>query len=433
MEIKLSERYEPLFRLLNGDYPDVDLVIITGGRNSQKSFATALFACIGAKDHGYNTLYTRYTLTSAQDSIIPDFNEKLELLNCYNEFNVTKDRIEGHNGSKIVFKGIKTSAGNQTAALKSLKGFNLWCYDEAEEHTDFDSWDKIQKSIRSNTKRNLSIMLLNPTTKKSWIYEKFFQDRGINEGYNGVHKNILYIHTTYLDLERDIIADNIWSDFEEKRNAYEQWIKLNDSDQEISPLKKDAKYYKHTILGGWLDRAEGVIYENWKTGEFIETGYSLFASDFGYKADPNTLIEVSIDQKRKLIYAKEHLYAPKLTTSELYEVYKRVCGSRKIIADSAEPRLIDEISMKGINIEGAIKGPDSVLMGIRTIQDYELIIDPSSSNLISELNNYVWNLKVSKDTPIDAHNHLLDALRYAVSPLIDKPASIEGEWFKSFY
>ena len=402
--IQISFRYEPMFELLGGDNSQVDTVIVTGGRYSQKSFATGLFACVGAKDYGYNILYTRYTLTSAQDSIIPEFNEKLDMLNCYNEFNVTKDRIEGEN-SKIVFKGIKTSAGNQTAALKSLKGFNCWIYDEAEEHPDFDSWDKIQKSIRSKDKRNLSILLLNPATKASWLYKYFFEDRGVEEGFNGIHKNVLYIHTTYLDLERDIIADNIWNDFEEKRIAYEQWITLNESDKEISQLKKNALYYKHTILGGWLNKAEGVIFENWKVGEFVDTGYSMYGADFGFSNDPNTLVYTSVDNKNKKIYVKELLYRPKLKTSELFEIYKHHCGNNKIIADSAEPRLIEELKDLGINITGAIKGQGSVTAGIAKLLDYELIIDPNSKNTITELNNYVWNDKTTKDVPIDKYNH----------------------------
>mgnify|MGYP003365122505 CR=1 FL=1 len=431
MNIKLSERYEPLFALLNGDMPEVDVVIETGGRNSQKSFATGLFACVGANDYDYNILYTRYTLTSAQDSIIPEFNEKLDLLNYYENFEVTKDRIY-NDKSKIVFKGIKTSAGNQTAALKSLKGFNCWIYDEAEEHPDFDSWDKIQKSIRSSTKRNLSILLLNPATKASWLYKHFFEDRGVEEGFNGVKGNVLYIHTTYLDLERDIIADNIWSDFEEKRLAFEEWSKLSDSEREISPLKKKALYYKHTILGGWLAKAEGVVFENWTIGEFKDTGYSMYGADFGFSNDPNTLVYTSVDNKLKKIYVKELLYRPKLRTSELYELYSFHCGYNRIIADCAEPRLITELQERVINITPAIKGQGSVTAGIAKLLDYDLIIDPSSKNLITELNNYVWNDKTTKDVPIDKYNHLLDALRYSISELIETEDKISGSFFGSY-
>src|SRR5690606_16432933 len=146
MEIKLSEKYEPLFALLDGNFPQVDTVIITGGRYSQKSFAVGLAACVAAKDFNHRVLYTRYTLTSAEDSIIPEFGEKIDMLNAHEYFSITRDRIIGtHNISKIVFKGIKTSAGNQTASLKSLKDFSMFILEEAEEMPDFGDWDKVRK------------------------------------------------------------------------------------------------------------------------------------------------------------------------------------------------------------------------------------------------------------------------------------------------
>ena len=103
-----------------------------------------------------------------------------------------------------------------------------------------------------------------------------------------------------------------------------------------------------------------------------------------------------------------------MTTSEIAVINERYCGKELIIADSAEPRLIDELKAKGNNIKGAVKGQGSVSAGIAIMQDYELIIDPESINLIKELNNYVWSDKKS-NTPIDAYNHICDAARYAIT------------------
>lgn len=422
MELELSEKYEPLFKLLNGDFPEVDTVICTGGRFSQKSFATGVFACVAAKDYNHRVLYTRYTLTSAEDSIVPEFNEKIDFLNAHKYFEVTRDRIRGvMNNSKIVFKGIKTSSGNQTASLKSLKDFSLWIYDEAEEHPDFDSWDKIKKSIRANDVRNLNVLLLNPTAKSSWIYEHFFEDRGVAEGFNGVVGNVMYIHTTYLDLNKKFIPDTHWNDFEEKRIAYEEWMKLPKDMQENSPLKRLARYYKHTLLGGWLEKSEGVIFENWSIGDFVDTGYTIFGLDFGFSNDPTALVEVSIDKGKKVIYLKEHLYKKKLTTSDIAASLDNSCGKfTKIIGDSSEPRLISELQSMGFNIHPAVKGQGSISAGIALMLDYDLIVEPNSHNLIKELNSYCWHDKKSK-TPIDDYNHILDGARYAISDLIDKP------------
>lgn len=426
MELELSEKYEPLFRLLYGDYPEVDTVVVTGGRFSQKSFAVGTFACVAAKDFNHRVLYTRYTLVSSEDSIIPEFREKIDFLGAHSDFEITRDRIRGiKNNSKIVFKGIKTSAGNQTAALKSLKDFSLWVYDEAEEHPDFDSWDKVKKSIRSNDVRNISILLLNPVTKNSWIYETFFEERGVVEGFNGVVGNVLYIHTTYHDMPRQFIPDTHWNDFEAYRAAYEEWEELDKDGREMSPLKKRARYYKHTLLGGWLEKAEGVIYDNWVLGDYVDTGYTLFGADFGFSIDPSTLVEISVDKKKKIIYLREHLYKPKLTTSDLYDIMNGVCRHKAIIADSAEPRLIEELRRMGLNIKGAVKGPGSITAGIALMQDYDLIVDTNSINLIKELNNYRWNDKKSS-TPMDSFNHILDAARYAASEMLNGSGVMRG-------
>lgn len=429
MELVLSEKYQPLFEILTGEYPEIDTVVITGGRNSQKSFAVGTWSCVGAKDLSYNILYTRYTLTSAEHSIIPEFQEKIDILNAHTSFNVNKDRIDGVNGSKIIFKGIKTSSGNQTAALKSLKGFNVFVLEEAEEMPDFDSWDKIKKSIRSNTKQNINILILNPTTKTHWIYTEFFEDKGVSEGWNGIKDNVMYIHSTYLDMDRYLIADNLWVDFEDKRMAYEKWMQLHPSEMEHSPLRKKAKYYKHVIMGGWLEKSEGVIFENWEIGEFKETELMRWGNDYGFSNDPTTLVHVSIDKGNELIYLKEELYRTKMTTDDVANVMFNRCGSDLIVGDSAEPRLISELQNKGLNVIPAVKGKDSVKSGIALLSNFKLIVDPSSTNLIKELNNYSWSDKKS-ETPIDAHNHLIDAIRYAVThALDDKGVDLEIDFF----
>lgn len=425
-QVVLSEKYEPLYQWLDAqegsELAGVDTVVITGGRYSQKSFAVGLWACLAAKDHNHRVLYTRYTLTAAQDSIIPEFDEKIDLLNCRNLFATKTDRIQGvHNKSKIVFKGIKTSAGNQTANLKSLKDFSVFILEEAEEMPTFAGWDKIKKSIRALDVRNLSILILNPVTKENWIYEEFYQDRGVVEGFNGIVGNVLYIHSSYLDLEPEYIDPATWRDFEDKRKAFEHYERLTEAQKkECSPLiVKKWSYYKHVVKGGWLGKSEGVIFENWSIGEFVEVGVPIFGQDYGFSVDPTTLVKVSIDKARKKIYLKEMLYEPNLITSQVIAKNKQLAGNALIIADSAEPRLIAEIKKGGVNIREAFKPTGSVTAGIAMMLDYELIIDPNSPNLRKELNNYVWHDKKSK-TPIDAWNHLIDAIRYVVFTSLSK-------------
>ena len=181
------------------------------------------------------------------------------------------------------------------------------------------------------------------------------------------------------------------------------------------------------ILGGWLDRSEGIIFDNWKVGEYVNTGLEGFGSDFGFSNDPTTLIQASIDSKLKLIYLRECLYKTKMVTSDIVSAMTHHAGGKLIVADSAEPRLIEEIKRQGVNIEAAVKGQGSITAGIALMQDYTLIVDPSSANLIKELNNYVWNDKKSS-VPIDAYNHCIDAARYIITKLITVPRRMTGSF-----
>jgi len=392
--ITLNNKYKPLFE------NDTRYFIITGGRGSSKSFGVGTFTNLLSFEAGHKILFTRQTMTSAHLSIIPEFQEKIDLMGLQDYFEVNKSEITNKvSKTEIIFRGIKTSSGDQTANLKSLQGVTTWILDEAEELTDETTFDKINLSIRQKGKQNRIILILNPATKEHWIYKRFFEEKGIQEGFNGIKDDVTYIHTTYLDN-----IENLDDSFinEVKR------IELTNPDK-----------YKHQILGGWLNKAEGVVFSNWKIDSFKDLGNSIYGQDFGFSIDPTTLLQISVDKSNRLIYAKELLYKPNLTTSEIYIENNRYCGNRGlIIADSAEPRLIAELKQRGLNIKGIDK--PKIIDRIALIQDYQIIVDPDSTNLIKELNNYVWHDKKS-ETPIDDYNHLLDALGYAVWNYIGKP------------
>jgi phage terminase large subunit len=380
---------------------DTRYYVITGGRASGKSFSVNIMLVLLTYEANHTILFTRYTLTSAYVSIIPEFIEKIELLDKFDDFHITKDEIINiRSGSKIVFKGIKTSSGDQTANLKSITGVTTWVLDEAEELTDEETFDKIDLTIRETKNQNRIILILNPTTKEHWIYQRFFEDKGIQEGINTSKDNTSYIHTTY--------QDNL-------KNLSKSFLKQIEELKIRRPLK-----YKHAILGGWLNKAEGVIFNNWKIGEFKKIGVSVFGQDYGFSNDPTTLIETNIDTSNKLIYLRECYYLPSLTTSEITRLNIQHAKDSLIVADSAEPRLISEIRSKGCNVKPSVKGQGSVTYGISLLQDYDLVISEDSINLVKELNNYSW-LEKKSNTPIDKFNHLIDAIRYAVSFQLKNP------------
>ena len=397
MNLELSEKYEPLFKRAYEDN-DIDTFVLTGGRFSAKSFTTSIAAGIFLKDFDYKILYTRYTMTAAKDSIIPEFLGGLEALNIAHEFDVNLDRIKHSKGGEVVFKGMKTSSGNQTAALKSLKGFNCLIVDEAEEMPSQKDFEKIQLSIRHPSKPNISILILNPATKEHWIYQKYFEEQGITGGFNGIKDNVCYIHTSYLDC-LEYVPKNILLDFNRMK--------------EHRP-----KEYDNVVLGGWLDKAEGVIFENWTTGQFDDSLPFIYGSDWGFANDPSTLVKVAIDKKKNKIYLEECLYAHALSTKSLTDAFKAICDKSMIVADNSELRLINEIRRENVNIYPVVKKPGSILSGIKKINDLDIVVCGDSKNLKKELCNYHWLDKGSKSVPIDNHNHILDAVRYAITRLI---------------
>jgi len=374
--------------------------IVTGGRGSGKSYSINLLLSLLTYEAGHIILFTRYTLRSATISIIPEFVEKIEILGWQDIFSITKDEIiHKRTGSKILFRGIKTSSGNQVANLKSLQGVTTWVLDEAEELVDENIFDTIDLSVRQKGKHNRVIMIMNPATKEHFIYKRFYESVGVEAGSNTMKGNATYVHTTYLDNEENL-ADSFL--------------------QQIQNLKaNNPKKYEQKILGNWLDKAEGVVFTNWKFGSFNPDGLQTSCGmDFGFSVDPDTLTEVAIDKTKMIIYVKEHIYSNGLNTPLLAEMIKSKVQNKLIIADSAEPRLISDLKAQGINIQAVKKG--TIESGITRMQDYTIVVTPNSSNIAKEFNNHQYSDKGSK-LYVDNYNHAIDGIRYNIIFHLDNP------------
>jgi len=400
--MKILNKYKPLFFKNNKQR----YYLITGGRGSAKSFHVSLFLVNLTYEAGHVILFTRWTMTSAHISIMPEFLEKIELLNAEKDFKISqKEIINVKTGSRIVFRGIKTSQGTATANLKSIQGVTTWVLDEAEELVDETIFDKIDFSIRNPETTNRVVLILNPTTKEHFIYKRFFEQKGVEAESNIKTDDSVYIHTTYLNNRR-----NLSESFLQRA----QDIKIN------NPSK-----HKHVMLGGWLDKAEGVVFNNWEFGDFnpnnLQTSFGL---DFGFSVDPDALVEVAIDKSKKIIYLREQLYKNGLQLNELASLINSKTQRKLIIADSAEPRLIADLKARGCNIKPVKKG--TIESGITLMLDYKIVISKESTNLAKELNNYTYLDKGSK-LYIDDWNHALDAIRYNVTYQLDSPN--KGKYF----
>ena len=226
--MQILSNYKDLFRI----EPLTRYHLVTGGRGSGKSFSISLFLLNLTYESGHVILFTRWTMVSAFISIIPEFIEKIELLNKEEDFEITQNEIVNKlTGSKILFKGIKTSQGTATASLKSISGVTTFLLDEAEELVDETVFDRIDLSIRSKDKPNRVILVMNPSYKSHWIYKRWVAKP---------KQDCTYIHTTYLHNRQNLSKSFL--------DAAER--------TKIENLHR----YNHLFLGEWLDDAEGMLW-----------------------------------------------------------------------------------------------------------------------------------------------------------------------------
>ena len=227
--LELIDSYQPLFV----NPPQTRYFLVTGSRGSGKSYTVNLFLLNLTYESGHVILFTRYTLVSAFISIIPEFIDKIELLGKQADFEVTQSEIINKvTGSKILFRGIKTSSGVNTANLKSIAGVTTFVLEEAEELIDEDVFDRIDLSVRDKNLPNRVILVMNPSFKSHWVYKRFVANPSPEYCTN--------IHTTYLD--------NV-------QNLSQSFI-----DQANRVKEENLHRYEHLFLGKWLDDAEGLLW-----------------------------------------------------------------------------------------------------------------------------------------------------------------------------
>jgi len=232
--VKIHRKYKPLWTT------KCFITLITGGRGSAKSFAVGDFIENLSFERGHKILFTRYTLHSASDSIIPEFEEKIALEDHGGHFYITKtDALNTVSGTQILFRGIKTASGNQTGKLKSITDLTCWVLDEAEELDDAETFRVIQQSIRKKGVQNRIILIMNPKSKGHWVYKRFFEEPKIDPAFNGEREGVCYINTNYLENLENL------------------------SDEFIAEAERCKKYtpalYRYEYMGEWVLSIEGAF------------------------------------------------------------------------------------------------------------------------------------------------------------------------------
>lgn len=276
--------------------------------------------------------------------------------------------------------------------------------EEAYEVTKESDFDILDESIRGEVARGLFkqiTLTFNPWSEHTWIKKRFFDKVGENNlSEDG---DILAMTTNYMC--------NEWLD--------EGDLKLFETMKKNNPSR-----YRVAGLGEW-GITDGVIYPNVEERNFTVAEIrkrnkikAAFGLDFGF-TDPTSFICCLIDEANKEIFVFDEWYKENVTNETIYNaIWSMGYADQVIVADSAEPKSIQELRNLGLNkIRPARKGRDSVLYGIQLIQQYKIIIRPQCTKSLTDITNYHWDTN-KKGEPIDRPNHdfshAADALRYAV-------------------
>lgn len=191
--------------------------------------------------------------------------------------------------------------------------------------------------------------------------------------------------------------------------------------QEIEQRAQRDPNFKRVHIDVEWGSYEGLIFPEWKMVDAMpETSERCYGMDFGFTNDPSTLIDVRFHAGE--IWMDELLYEKGCTPERLDQVLKlNVKGRKETIADSSDPRMIDYLQRKSHNILPAVKGPDSVTLGIELMKQYPVNVTKRSVNLIKERRNYRYAAKngnTFNEPAVGQADHAIDGARYGVMRLI---------------
>ena len=300
INIKASSPYLPLFQRGGTRYK-----LVLGGRGSAKSFTVATALIDRTYDDDGTILFTRYTLVNAEVSILPEFVDKIERLGLQGDFTKSgNDLVNVRTGGRILFRGIKTSSGINTAALKSIPKLKMWVNDESEELVDETIFDTIDLSIRYNDAPAEVWLVANPPDIDHFLYRRFFKQRGIEDVWNGVQGDVTYIWTTYLT------------------NPYlpAEYVALAERSREV-----DVAYYEHIWLGHFATHKEGLIYKGWQevTDEAWPDALPCwYGVDWGFANDPAAVVRCAYDPDTHAVWLRELLYETGMLTADIARVIR---------------------------------------------------------------------------------------------------------------
>ena len=359
-----------------------------GGTRSGKTFAILQWLIVRALQERLDITVVRKTVPSLKRTVIKDFKEILLNIGIWSDsdFNISERVYHFNNGSTINF--LNTDDPEKLRGVKS----DILFIDEASE---IDEEAYFQLSIRCT---GPIVLAFNPTISPfHWLRQMEECERFI---------------TTYRD------------------NPYlpKEMVKAIEDLQQKNP-----KYWKIYGLGEYAPNDKAIftfqIVDEIPVHELVALGM-----DFGFSNDPTAI--VAVHRGGDTLYVRELLYEKGLVTSDIIKHLEKLnIGKTEIWADSAEPRLIEEIYRSGFNIKPVKKGPDSVRFGIGVLQNYGICVDRKSQNLINELYSYEWatdKYGIQLDKPQGGLDHLIDSMRYVAMSRLSIREQNKGKYTLSF-
>lgn len=309
-------------------------------------------------------------------------------------------------GAQAVFVGL-----DNPEKIKSIRPAN-GVFDDVwvEEATEISFSDYRQLRLRqrgASEGRKTFTLSFNPILRSHWINQQIMLPAGWTDDRRELRTlDLLIFKTTYRD------------------NRF-----LTPQDVERLEGETD-KYWRDVyVLGNW-GVLGNVIFRNWKVSDLsslrqtVDRAQLLCGLDFGYAQDPAAFVVLYYDIGRKRLNVLAEYYQTGMTNPELAQVIREMVGDCAVYCDSAEPKSIDELRAHGINAYPAPKGGDRIRYGIQWLQQQEIVIDRAAINAQNEFASYKWRensdgTTISPPTPVDRNNHIIDAIRYALTDHIE--------------
>ena len=376
LKIKTNVVYQ---HLVNSDKK---IIIEQGGTRSGKTYNIILWIIFEycARNNDKVVTICRKSFPSLRATVLRDFMSILQSNNLYSEKYHNKSNSEYYLfGNLVEFISL-----DQPQKIRGRKR-DLLFINEGNE-LFFEDWQQLVFRTQERI-----VLDFNPSDEYHWIYDKVI-----------TREDCDFFKTTYLD--NPFVEDSIIQEIERLRDTDEQYWQIYGLGERAASRSTVFKYYEVNTIP---QEAELIAY----------------GMDFGYTNDPTTF--VSVYTQGLNLYIKEHLYKTQMTTQDINVFLKeeQLLG-KPIYADSAEPRLINELRKMGHNIAPSIKGRDSVNAGIDLLKRYKINVLSSSTSAISEFRNYKWKEDKAGmliNTPEDKHNHIIDSCRYATYSILSSP------------